>query len=95
MQPLAIAPCPLQSLRHLYLVKKSMLKEEKRLCYKQLPKLYFSIFFNSPSIISLLIQLFSRDASQKILQKTFHKKMVHGMSNSIKGSLYCCLHPEK
>lgn len=21
--------------------------------------------------------------------------MVHGMSNSIKGSLYCCLHPEK
>lgn len=51
-------------------------------------------FPNSPSVISLFIQLFNRDASLKIIQKMFDK-FIHYMSNRTKGSLFCCLWPEK
>lgn len=53
------------------------------------------LFPNSSPIINLLIQLFNRDASQNIEQQIVHKKLVHHMSNSIKGSLYCWLMARK
>lgn len=81
---------PPQSLRRLhcdscFLIKVKGLKEEKRSHNKQLPKLYFSIFF--PTQLLLLAYWFNfliRMLVKK--QEIFHKRLAYRMSNSIKGS---------